>query len=182
MNREISKLEAVFIDRDGTIGGTGHFIHPQDFTPYRFSMEALNILYSKGIKVFAFTNQHRISRGDVKIEDFKNEFSEMGFTDSYICPHPLNSDCACQKPKPGLLLKAAKEYNLNLENCVVIGDVGTDMLAAEAVGAKKVIVRTGWGEGSLGEYRYIWENVHPEYIAENLLDAVKWIVEKLIGK
>jgi histidinol phosphatase-like enzyme len=76
-----------------------------------------------------------------------------------------------------MLIQAAEEHNLDLTKCVVIGDVGsTDMLAAAAVGAAKILVRTGWGEASLGKYRGKWAETEPEYIAENLLDAAKWII------
>ncbi|MDY0410172.1 HAD hydrolase-like protein [Paracerasibacillus soli] len=57
----------------------------------------------------------------------------------------MDGDCNCHKPKPGLLLKAAEEHSLDLTKTVVIGDVGSDMLAAEVVGAKKILVLTGWG-------------------------------------
>lgn len=137
-------FQAVFIDRDGTIGGDGHY---------------------------------RISRGDATLEDFINEFEKLGFDAAYICPHEINSNCECQKPKPGMLLQAAKEYDLDLSKCVVIGDVGTDMIAANLVGAIKILVKTGWGKGSLSDYRYSWSNVEPDYIAEDLLDATNWIIE-----
>jgi histidinol phosphatase-like enzyme len=58
-------IEAVFVDRDGTIGGTGHFIHPKYFSPFSFSRAALQILKDKNIKTFACTNQHRISSGNI---------------------------------------------------------------------------------------------------------------------
>lgn len=73
----IKNLEAVFIDRDGTLGGTGRFIHPNNFTLYPTSKIALELLQKKNIKIFAFTNQHRISLGEVKIEDFENEFKSL---------------------------------------------------------------------------------------------------------
>lgn len=138
-------FQAVFIDRDGTIGGDGHY---------------------------------RISQGEATLEDFINEFEKLGFDAAYICPHEMNSNCECQKPKPCMLLQAAKEYDLDLSKCVVIGDVGTDMIAANSVGAIKILVKTGWGKGSLSDYRHTWSNVEPDYIAEDLLDAVNWIVEK----
>lgn len=90
----------------------------------------------------------------------------------------MNSDCECQKPKPGMLLKAAKDYNLNLSNCIVIGDVGTDMIAAHTVGAIKILVKTGWGKGSLDEYRYLWSEIEPDYVAEDILDAITWLINK----
>jgi HAD superfamily hydrolase (TIGR01662 family) len=173
MNQDI---QAVFIDRDGTIGGTGHFIHPKNFNVFPFTMAALKILKECNIKVFALTNQHRIARGEATEGDFKEEFSYLEFDDAYICPHSSKEGCNCHKPAPGMLLKAASDYDLDLTKCVVIGDVGsTDMLAAHSVGCLKVIVKTGWGQDSLGAFRETWEETEPDYIAENLLDAVKWV-------
>lgn len=173
MNRD---LQAVFIDRDGTIGGTGHFIHPKDFKVFSYTSEAIRLLKVKGLKVFAFTNQHRIARGEAVEEDFIEEFNKLGFDDSYICPHSSKAGCNCHKPKSGMLITAAKEYKLDLSKCVVIGDVGsTDMLAAEKMRCIKVLVKTGWGEDSLGRYRHTWEHTEPDFVADNLLEAVKWV-------
>lgn len=103
----MSKLQAVFIDRDGTIGGTGHFIHPKEFSLYEGAQEAIHDLKASGLKVFAFTNQHRISRGQASIDDFRKQFQEYGFDDSFICPHGSDDLCDCRKPNPGMLLEAA---------------------------------------------------------------------------
>lgn len=172
------EIEAVFLDRDGTIGGDGHFIHPDNFRPYENFLIALKRLREREIKIFAFTNQHRISRGEATVEDFKKEFIGYGFTGAYICPHAMNSNCECQKPKPGMLLQAEKEYGLKLSNCIVIGDVGTDMMAANSVGAIKILVKTGWGNASLNEYRHTWKDVEPDYIAQDIEDAINWLIEK----
>lgn len=173
------KIEAVFLDRDGTIGGTGHFIHPDHFEPYPFFYEAIDLLKRENIKIFSFTNQHRISRGEVKVADFEREFLSYGFDKAYICPHAMGSPCACQKPKAGMLLTAAEEFGLDLRKCVVIGDVGSDMLAASEVGATKILVKTGWGMGSLGEFRHLWAEVNPDYVAEDLLEGVKWLISEV---
>lgn len=172
------QFEAVFIDRDGTIGGTGHFIHPKHFVPYPYSLEAIAMLKRAGLKLFAFTNQHRISRGEASEEDFLQEFSGYGFDGAYICPHTPEHKCECHKPSPGMLLRASRDHGLDLTKCVVIGDVGsTDMLAAAAAGATKIIVRTGWGEGSLGPYRDSWAQTEPDFVAADLLDAANWILD-----
>lgn len=129
-----TKPLAVFIDRDGTIGGTGHFIHPKDFTLYEGAQDAINELKEAGLKVFAFTNQHRISRGAATAEEFRAQFDNYGFDDSFICPHEHDENCECRKPRTGMLLAAAAKYGLDLSRCVVIGDVGdTDLLAAHTV-------------------------------------------------
>lgn len=173
------ELQAVFIDRDGTIGGTGHFIHPRDFVLYKGALDAIHLLKGQGIKVFAFTNQHRISKQQASEEEFREQFLSYGFDDAFICPHGNTETCDCRKPKPGMLHAAAAAYDLDLTKCAVIGDVGdTDILAAHVVGAMKVLVKTGWGMGSLTDYRSSWAEVVPDYIAENLLDAVNWLLSR----
>lgn len=128
-------LQAVFVDRDGTLGGTGHFIHPLDFELFPSSLEALNLLKEQGIKIFALTNQHNIAKGLATEIDFAQQFESYGFDASYICPHEPEEGCNCHKPQPGLLLRAANEHGLDLTCCAVIGDVGsTDMLAAANCG------------------------------------------------
>jgi histidinol-phosphate phosphatase family protein len=175
----MTRLQAVFLDRDGTIGGTGHFIHPRDFELYPFAAEAISLLKAAGLKVFAFTNQHRIAHGFATEQEFREQFAAFGFDDAYICPHADGAGCDCRKPAPGMLLRAAREHNLDLTRCAVIGDVGqTDMLAAAAVGARRILVRTGWGEGSLGAYRHTWADVEPDYVAADLLAAVRWLLEQ----
>ncbi len=170
-------LQAVFIDRDGTLGGTGHFIHPDAFRLYPSATEAISLLKRSGLKLFALTNQHRIARGEATVAQFQAEFATHGLDGSYICPHRPEDGCDCRKPLPGLLHQAAREHGLDLTRCAVVGDVGaTDMLAAAAVGAVKVLVRTGWGEGSLGAHRAAWAAVEPDYIADDLLDAARWLI------
>lgn len=172
------RLQAVFIDRDGTMGGTGHFVHPREFDFFPWSGEAIRFLKDAGVKVFAFTNQHRIADGRATLEEFVEQFNLLGLDGAYVCPHRSDAGCECRKPAPGLLRKAAKEHNLDLTRCAVVGDVGdTDIMAADAVGAIKVLVRTGWGESSLGTYRHTWADVEPDYIALDLLDAARWLVQ-----
>ncbi|WP_313897744.1 HAD hydrolase-like protein [Bacillus litorisediminis] len=110
-------------------------------------------------------------------QNFRNSLV-LCFDDAFICPHDQDEECKCRKPRTGLLIEASQKYNLDYSRCEVIGDVGsTDMLAAHAVGAMKILVQTGWGKGSLSEYRYTWANVEPDYVAENFLEAVRWLVQ-----
>lgn len=182
-------MKAVFLDRDGTIGGTGGGVHPFDFSMYDFAPTAIKSLNEIGVKVFLFTNQTRVGRGyfteDELLKGFKMMEEELAthsaFLDGiYYCPHKPDDGCECQKPNIGLLLKAKEMHNLNLEECYVVGDTGgSDMLAANKAGAKKVLVKTGWGEGSLTKYRYQWQEVEPDFIADNLVNAVSWISNDL---
>jgi len=174
-------IQAIFFDRDGVIGGDGHFTHPKNFRPYESAYKAFEILEATGIKKYSFTNQYRIALNQATLEDFIHEFESYGFDDYYICPHGKDVDCNCRKPKAGMLLQAAKDHNLDLKKCAVIGDVGTDLVAAHQVGALKVLVKTGFGQGALGDYKFLWEDIDADYIAEDILDAVKWILDKHKG-
>ncbi|HWI62671.1 MAG TPA: HAD-IIIA family hydrolase, partial [Symbiobacteriaceae bacterium] len=170
-------LQAVFIDRDGTIGGTGRFIHPRDFQPFDGASKAFARLRAAGLKVFAFTNQTHIGLGDVTEAEFRAEFASYGFDGAYICPHEAGVACTCRKPSTEMLERAAAEHGLDLSRCAVIGDVGAnDMVAAHGAGCLKVLVRTGWGETSLGEFRHTWAGVEPDYVAADLAGAADWLL------
>ena len=84
--------------------------------------------------------------------------------------------CDCRKPKPGLLLRAAAELGLDLSRATLVGDKGSDLEAARAVGARAVLVLTGYGLGEW-EYRRDTLPVTPDHVAEDLLGAVGWAIE-----
>jgi histidinol phosphatase-like enzyme len=109
-----------------------------------------HLLRAHEIKLFACTNQ----QPRAPVAEFMDEFKSCGFDDAFICPHGPDDGCVCRKPKPGLLFEAAEKYQLDLSETIFIGNTGTDMCAADAAGTKKILVRTGWGEGSLHEYRH----------------------------
>ncbi|GAA0458403.1 HAD-IIIA family hydrolase [Alkalibacillus silvisoli] len=138
--------KAIFIDRDGTIGGTDKVVFPRDFQLYPFVGNSIYKLKKLGNPIFSFTNQPGISRGEATREDFERELIGFGFDKVYLCPHQHNEGCQCRKPSTGMLIQAAKENNLNLKECVVIGDRWTDMLAAQEAGCIKVLVKTGAGD------------------------------------
>lgn len=98
----------------------------------------------------------------------------------YYCPHHLDENCDCQKPKTGLLERAQQEHQLDLTPCFVVGDTGgSDMLAASRGGARKVLVRTGWGESLMTKYRNQWPGAESDYIEQDLLEAADWIKREL---
>jgi histidinol-phosphate phosphatase family protein len=169
-------IDAVFIDRDGTIGGDCSVTYPGVFRLYPLAKEAIKILKGLGIKIFAFTNQPGISRGESTEYDFEKELFEFGFDKAYICPHRPEEQCSCRKPNHELLVKASREYNIDLKRCAVIGDRWSDMLAGHNAGTKKILVMTGAGNEALGKYRNKWAHVQPDFIAENVLEAVLWLL------
>lgn len=179
MNKE--EIQAIFIDRDGTIGGTDEVIYPCNFEPFPFVRKSLSLIKQNNILTFSFTNQPGISRGEAKVSDFEEELLLFGFDKVYLCPHQQEECCSCRKPLPGMLQQAASEYDLDLSRCVVIGDRWTDLVAANEVGAVKILVRTGAGEKELmklnnNEFFGKWAEVQPDYVAKDLEDAINWLL------
>ena len=96
----------------------------------------------------------------------------------YICPHAKADACDCKKPAPGLLLRAARDLTIDLSQSFVVGDSGfNDVQAGAAVGCRTVLVRTGEGQDSLTVYRQSWADVEPDFVAENVLEAARWILK-----
>ncbi|WP_422123245.1 D-glycero-alpha-D-manno-heptose-1,7-bisphosphate 7-phosphatase [Planococcus sp. X10-3] len=180
-------MKAVFLDRDGTMGGDGHGIDPAKFTMYDFTPAAIQLLNEAGIKVFLFTNQSRVGRGYFTEQELLKGFETMeaelkrhsAYLDGiYYCPHHPDEGCDCLKPETGMLERARKEHGLDLKKCYVVGDNGgSDMLAASRAGTRMVLVKTGKGENSRSEYNSNWPETEPDHIAENLLGAAEWILQ-----
>ena len=106
---------------------------------------------------------------------FSNHFGSWKKAIKNIVPEPtkkgiLNDELLAY------IIKAEEEFNLDLSRCVVIGDRWSDMLAADRAGLRKILVKTGAGIKALNKDRYKWQDVNPDYIAENILEAVKWLL------
>jgi D-glycero-D-manno-heptose 1,7-bisphosphate phosphatase len=185
---------AAFIDRDGTLTEeVGYVNHPKRLHLLPRSAEAIRRLNAAGIPAVVVTNQAGVARGyfsqdvlqatiDALVEQVKSAGAHLDGI--YVCPHhptegqpPFQAQCECRKPKPGLLLRAATELGLDLTASTVIGDRPSDLVTAHAVGAKGVLVLTGYG---LGEWEYRRETftVMPDHVAGDLLDAVEWILTR----
>lgn len=169
-------IKAVFIDRDGTLGGGDDVTFPQGFTLYPFTKAALNLLKEHRYLLIAFTNQPDISRGKAKLKDFETELLSFGFDDLCICPHQPEEHCKCRKPSSYMMEQMAEKHHLDLSECFVIGDRWSDMLAGIHAGAKSILVKTGAGKEALGEYSDKWDSSNAAYLADNLFDASEWIV------
>ena len=184
---------AVFLDRDGTVTEeVGYVNHPKRLRLLPRSAEAVRRLNAAGIAAVVVTNQAGLAR-DYFSEDVLHQVNAAltaqlkdagAYLDGvYFCPHhpsegqpPFRTDCDCRKPKPGLLHRAAAELGLDLRASVIVGDKPSDLAVAPAVGARSVLVLTGYGLGEW-EYRRSTFRVQPDHVAEDLLDAVNWILE-----
>ncbi|MUK88902.1 HAD-IIIA family hydrolase [Ornithinibacillus sp. L9] len=174
-------IQAVFIDRDGTIGGSDQVEYPGEFELFSHAQESIKVLKMNGKKVYSFTNQPGVSKRVVTKDMFVRELTGYGFDQVYLCPHQHEQMCDCRKPNIGLLVQATKDHNLDLEHCVVIGDRWTDLLAAHRAGCKKVLVQTGAGKEAFhqfqkGDYFGEWADVEPDYVAKDLKSAVEWVL------
>jgi D-glycero-D-manno-heptose 1,7-bisphosphate phosphatase len=184
----MNKTAAVFLDRDGTINEeVGYLDHLEKFKMIPGTAEAIRRINVSGLKAVVVTNQSGIGRGFFS-ESFVREvharlqeaLKEKGaFIDAfYFCPHhPTEgkgaylTSCDCRKPQPGLLLMAAEDLDLDLKRSYMVGDMPKDVETARKVGAKGILVKTGYGSQQAAE------EVRPDYLAEDLLDAVNWILK-----
>jgi heptosyltransferase-2 len=165
--------KAVFLDRDGTliedIGYLNSFSNLKMFVGIK---EALQGLKKAGFKLIGVTNQSGIAHGLVSKEfvNASNAYLQenLGIDCFYYCPHHPDNGCQCRKPKPMLLRKAKLEHRINLKASYVIGDKTIDVLLAKAVGAKGILVLTGHDK----------ESEHADFIAQNLTEAVDWILKR----
>jgi D-glycero-D-manno-heptose 1,7-bisphosphate phosphatase len=172
---------AVFLDRDGTIcEEMGYVNHVDRLQIFPYAAAAIRQLNEAEIPVVVITNQSGIAR-DIFPESLvhqvhKKMISQLAaggaWIDAiYFCPHKTEDACECRKPNPGLLERAAREHGLDLANSWVVGDRYADLEMAHAVGARSILVMTGYGRGEYELHREKWPR-QPDVLAENLTDAV----------
>jgi D-glycero-D-manno-heptose 1,7-bisphosphate phosphatase len=157
-----SAISAVFVDRDGVINEKapeGEYVTAwEDFRFLPGALEGLALLASIDAPVIVATNQRGIARGAMTEADLAQIHSRMleavsaagGRIDAiYHCPH--EGACECRKPLPGMFEQAARERGIDLERSVVIGDRRSDMEAAAAIDARRVLVTAGGEKRLAGE-------------------------------
>lgn len=151
--------KAVFLDRDGVIN-KAKVLNGLPFPPNDLDElfiiegvpEAIELLLNSNYLVVVVTNQPDVARGTVerkKIELINFEISKRtGIRNFYTCFHDDSDDCSCRKPKPGLLIEAARDYSLDLKSSFMIGDRWRDVSAGQAVGSRCFFIDYGYSEKS----------------------------------
>ncbi len=155
-----NKQKAIFLDRDGTINKMVGFVtKPEQFELIEGAAEAIKAINKSGYLAIVVTNQPVIARGDCTFEELQTihdkmetELGKMGaFVDAiYVCPHHTDKgfegerpeykcNCDCRKPKPGLLLQAVNNFNIDLSQSYMIGDSHRDVEAGDNAGVKASI-------------------------------------------
>ena len=183
---------AVFLDRDGTlIEESGYLDRLERLAFFPFTADAVRLLNRAGLAVVVVSNQSGVARGLLteafvaQTHQFITERLEQGgakIDAFYYCPHhpdgivdEYRQRCDCRKPLPGLLRKAARDLGLDLRRSFAVGDRWPDLGAGEAVGARRVLVRTGHGritEAAADQY------AAPDAVTDNLVEAVSWILRQ----
>jgi D-glycero-D-manno-heptose 1,7-bisphosphate phosphatase len=191
---------AIFIDRDGTLNEeVGYITELTQFRLFDFAAEAVRLINDANWRAIVLTNQSGIARGLFDEEFLLRLHSRMEASlklegarlDAiYYCPHhpefgepPYHQDCNCRKPKPGLIERAMEDFQLDLKRSFVIGDRYRDVETGCRAGTRCVMVMTGHGREEFRTQRASpngqgqWEQKgQPEHIAENLVEAVRWIL------
>ena len=188
------KRPAVFIDRDGTISEeVGYVNHPSRFRLFPYSSEAIRILNESGWLAIVVTNQAGVARGYFSEDVIKqiHQQLESGLYEHgarldaiYYCAHhpsvgepPYRLDCDCRKPRPGLIEQAARDFDIDMAASWMAGDRYSDVVLARNAGLRSAFVLSGYGRGEWEYQSQAWEH-RPDLVCENLLEAVKSIVNR----
>lgn len=162
-NNISGQAKACFFDRDGVANVEVDYLHEVDktFLEEGFA-QAVKLAHDNGYLAIIITNQAGIARGKFPIEDLYKVhdriaelLAEQGekLDAIYFCPHYPDGVCSCRKPAPGMILKAAEEWNIDLSKSLMIGDRITDAQCGKNAGCQaSYLVRTGYGAKTLAEY------------------------------
>lgn len=192
VNAETGRI-AVFFDRDGTLNQeVGYLSRPEQVELLPGTVEALKILNIKGIAAIVVTNQSGVARGlfpEERIHEIHHVLQEKlrdegAWIDRfYYCPHHpaygserYRQDCACRKPKIGMLQQAARDLDLELSSCYLIGDSMSDLEAARNAGMKAVLVLTGYGPETYDRVESGVSDAVPHLVAPDIVTAVQWVI------
>lgn len=186
---------AIFLDRDGVLIKDVHLLtNPADIRVLEGVPQALTSLKEAGFKLIVISNQTVVAHGLVTEQEVYAINAEMerlleqaggphldGF---YFCPHHPNATlpayriaCECRKPRPGLLLRAARQHNLNLGASFVVGDRITDIIAGARAGCRTVLVQTGKHQAPpIETVEPLDESVQPDHVFADLKAMAEWIL------
>ena len=194
MAKHPPKQPAAFLDRDGTLNvDVGYPDSLEKIVLIPGAVEAVRLLNRAGYAVVVVSNQSGVARGyfdEARVQAINRGVAEMfaqagaridGF---YYCPHlpeaavaRYRRACGCRKPAPGMLQKAVREMHLDLARSLIIGDKYSDIAAGKALGLQAVLVRTGEGPRQHARYGADDAIPQPDYIADDVLAAVRWLLK-----
>jgi len=177
-------MKVVVLDRDGVINKyPGDKLYVTSLRKFKFlpqAKKAIALLAKKGFTIFVASNQAGVGKGTYSqktldaitakmLTDIEKAGGRIGGV--YYCAHRKEADCACRKPKPGLLKQASREFKFNLKKAYFIGDTTRDIFTARAAGCKSILVLTG--KEKLANQKN-WE-AKPDFVFKDLLAAAKFL-------
>ena len=162
---DFKKKKALFLDRDGIINiDYGHVHKIEDFKFTDSIFDLCKKYQEEGYLLIVVTNQAGIGKGLYQEDDFLklnqymiDEFkkNDINITKVYYCPHKPEDDCECRKPKPGLFIQAIKDYNIDVNESVAIGDKITDLEAAHNAGIRNLYFKKTRYDEYPVEFKYV---------------------------
>jgi D-glycero-D-manno-heptose 1,7-bisphosphate phosphatase len=182
--------KAVFLDKDGTlIKNIPYNVNPDLIELSEGAAEGLKLLHKAGFKLIVISNQSGIARGhfiesdlDAVQKKIKELLKKAGLPLSgfYYCPHhpdgvlrEYSLNCMCRKPRPGMLFKAAREFNINLSSSWMVGDILDDVEAGRRADCSTILLKNGnETEWTLSPLR------RPHYSVSNMLEAAQIITNQ----
>ncbi len=176
---DLTMRRTVFLDRDGVLNRA--FIHDDGMSHPPASSDELEILpgvaeacmalRQAGFLLIVVTNQPDVARGTQRrhvVEAMSDALRrQMSIDDIRVCYHDDSDDCACRKPRPGLLLEAASVWGIDLPSSFMVGDRWKDIEAGRRAGCRTVLIRRGYSET---------ERCNPDFQATSLREAADWIL------
>ena len=153
-------MKLIILDRDGVINedSDDYIKSPEEWRHIPGSLEAIARLTRAGYRIVIATNQSGLARGLFDMETLRRIHDKLRraaaaaggrVEEIFFCPHGPGDGCECRKPKPGLLREIAVNLQVDLRSAPAIGDSLRDVQAAQAVGARPILVRTGKGEAAV---------------------------------
>lgn len=185
----MAERKAVFLDKDGTlIPDVPYNVNPDLISLEDGVLEGLQLLQKAGYIFIVISNQAGVARGYFQINELEKvkqkidllmNVEEIKIERYYFCPHHPEGKideyakfCECRKPKPGMILQAAKDLEISLAHSWMVGDILNDVEAGNSAGCRTVIIDNGneteWIEGAFRT---------PTYVAANFLSAARFILD-----
>jgi histidinol-phosphate phosphatase family protein len=173
------------VDRDGTLNAeVGPIRDPQELRILPGVGQGLRALTKGDFQLVVITNQAAVGRGDLSAAELERIHARLRqllrsegieLAAIYVCPHLPEDDCDCRKPRPGLLVRAAQDLGIRLEESWIIGDSMRDIGAGNELGMPSVLVETGWG-GSDPRAAELEGKYTPSTQVEDFESAAAWIL------
>jgi len=174
------KKRFVILDRDGTvIVDKDHLTDPQQVELIPKAATAIKTLNDFGLGVIIVTNQTVVGNRHISLKDLESIHKKMlnmlsreeaTINSVYVCPHKVEDNCSCRKPKSGLIEQALKDHDFDPKKSFMVGDKKSDIELGKNIGATTILVRTGYGKQTEKE------GINPNYVVDSL-EGILFIVK-----